>query len=94
MKRILAIVASRLACELARQKLHGKKAEAGKRPKPAPLAVILEREGGGASVLETATIDVIDDEARRLGVRAGQKVASACALASHLEIHRITYGEL
>ena len=60
MKRILAIVASRLACELARQKLQGKKAEAGKRPKPAPLAVILEREGGGASVLETATIDVID----------------------------------
>ncbi len=94
MKRILAIVASRLACELARQKLHGKKAEAGKRPKPAPLAVILEREGGGASVLETATIDVIDDEARRLGVRAGQKVIEASALASHLEIHRITYGEI
>ena len=49
MKRILAIVASRLACELARQKLNGKTAEAGKRPKLAPLAVILEREGGGAS---------------------------------------------
>jgi protein ImuB len=94
MKRILAIVASRLACELARQKLQGKKAEAGKRAKPAPLAVILEREGGGAPVLETATIDVIDDEARRLGVRVGQTVTSATALASHLEIHRITYGEI
>ncbi len=94
MKRILAIVASRLACELARQKVQGKKTEAGKRAKPAPLAVILEREGGGAPVLETATIDVIDDEARRLGVRAGQTVTSATALASHLEVHRITYGEI
>ena len=94
MKRILAIVASRLACELARQKREGKKAVAGKRPKPAPLAVILEREGGGAAVVETATIDVIDDEARRLGVRAGQKVVEASALASHLEIHRISYAEI
>ncbi|MEO7327448.1 MAG: DNA polymerase Y family protein, partial [Minicystis sp.] len=67
---------------------------AGKRPKPAPLAVILEREGGGAAVVETATIAVIDDEARRLGVRAGQKVVEASALASHLEIHRITYAEI
>ncbi len=94
MKRFVAIVAPRVACEIARQKIEGKRAEGGKRPKAAPLAVILERDGGGASGIETATIDVIDEEARRLGVRAGQKVAEASALAARLDIHRVTYGEL
>lgn len=90
MKRIVAIVLSRLACEIARQKL-GK--QGGGKP-GAPLGVILEREGEGAVELAGAVLDVVDDEARRLGVRPGQKVVEATALAAQLGVHRVTYDEL
>lgn len=96
MRRIAAIVVSRLACELARQKQSAQERAdlrgAASTPR-GPVAVILEPEGGAAA-LETATIDVVEDEARRLGVRAGQKVVEAAALAAHLQIHRVTYAEL
>jgi protein ImuB len=96
MRRVVAIVVSRLACEIARQKLRAQERVdlRGSAIAPrGPLAVILEPEGGGAA-LESATIDAVEDEARRLGVRPGQKVAPAAALVAHLQVHRVTYAEL
>ncbi|MEO7327486.1 MAG: DNA polymerase Y family protein, partial [Minicystis sp.] len=90
MKRIVAVVLSRLACEIARQKL-GKQ---GGGKSGAPLGVILEQGGAGEPTLATTVLDVVDDEARRLGVRPGQKVVEATALAAQLGVHRVTYDEL
>jgi protein ImuB len=95
MKRIVAIVASRLACEIAREKVRAAERAEGERPAPrGPFAVILEPDGGGSAAIEAATLDVVDDEARRLGVRPGQKVTEAAALAAHLQVHRVTYAEV
>src|SRR5437868_2930502 len=100
MKRILAVVVPQLACEIARMKrdaTKGAKAEGDKRSKAAPLAVVLEPDSKGdlgAPVLDTAVIDVASSEARRLGVRPGQKIIEGTINAAHLEVHRVTYGEL
>jgi protein ImuB len=88
MRRIAAIVAPELACELVRQKTP---ALAGTR---APLAVILEREGALAEPGGAAILDVVGEEARRYGVRVGQKVADASALVASLAVHRVTFVEL
>ncbi|MDC0683278.1 Y-family DNA polymerase [Sorangium atrum] len=97
-KRIVAIVLPQLACELVKQR--GPVSPSGK----APLAVILggdeERRAAAAPRPErepqapAAVIDVVDDEARRYGVRPGQKVVEAAALVAHLAIHRVTFAEI
>ncbi|WP_441288089.1 DinB/UmuC family translesion DNA polymerase [Sorangium sp. KYC3313] len=97
-RRIVAIVLPQLACELVKQR--GPVSPSGK----APLAVILggeeDRRAAPAPRPErepqapAAVIDVVDDEARRYGVRPGQKVVEAAALVAHLAIHRVTFAEI
>ncbi|MCC6552265.1 MAG: DNA polymerase Y family protein [Polyangiaceae bacterium] len=87
-RRIAAIVLPQLACELVRQR--GAISPSGK----APLAVILGEEGAQGADLSTAVIDLVDDEARRYGVRPGQRVVEAAALVAHLAVHRVTFGEI
>ncbi len=107
MRRIAAIVLPQLACEIVRQRPSFSRtpsepsAEPGNTPVSArpvasrgPLAVILDPGNGTEPVLETAVLDVVSDEARRLGVRPGQKVAEAAALAANLSVHRVTYNEI
>ena len=106
-RRIAAIVLPQLACELVRQR--GAGGPGGSQPDAAsrtPLGVILEpgdllsAPGEGASgrpgddVQATALLDVVDDEARRYGVRPGQRVTEAAALVAGLVVQRVTYGEL
>ncbi|WP_437870040.1 DinB/UmuC family translesion DNA polymerase [Sorangium sp. So ce363] len=97
-RRIVAIVLPQLACELVKQR--GPVSPSGK----APLAVILGGEEDRRAALASqperepqapaAVIDVVDDEARRYGVRPGQKVVEAAALVAHLAIHRVTFAEI
>lgn len=88
-RRIVAVVLPQLACEIARRKKIDAGAAAG-----GPIAVILEPDGGGAAVVETAAIDAVEDEARRYGVRPGQRVTEATALVASLVVCRVTYGEI
>ena len=89
MRRIVAIVLPQLACEIARRK----RAETGKGVE-GPIGVILEPDGTGATGIETAVLDAVEDEARRYGVRAGQRVTEAAALLARISVHRVTYGEI
>src|SRR4051794_37216217 len=95
MRRIVAIVLPQLACEIARRKRAEASAkEGGEAGGAAPIGVILERGGTGSAAVETAVLDAVEDEARRYGVRAGQRVTEAAALLARLVVQRITYGEL
>lgn len=97
-RRIVAMVLPQLACELVKQR--GPVSPSGK----APLAVILGGDEDRRAALAprserepqapAAVIDVVDDEARRYGVRPGQKVVEAAALVAHLAIHRVTFAEI
>jgi protein ImuB len=89
MRRIVAIVLPQLACEIARRK----RIEAGGHI-DGPLGVILEPDGGGSAAIETAVLDAVEDEARRYGVRPGQRVTEAAALLAKLVVLRVTHGEL
>lgn len=86
LRRIVAIVLPGLACELVRQRV----AVAG------PLGVVLVSLPTESSqeTPSTAALDAVDDEARRYGVRPGQRVAEAAALVGRLSVHRVTYAEL
>jgi protein ImuB len=84
MRRIVAIVLTHLACEIARQKA----AATG------PIGVVIEPSGVAAPVPPTATLDAVDDDARRYGVRPGQRVTEATALMAGLAVHRVTHAEL
>lgn len=89
MRRIVAIVLPQLACEIARRKrIDSGAATAG------PLGVILEPDAAGVAALETAVLDAVEDEARRYGVRPGQRVTEAAALVASLSVQRVTHGEL
>lgn len=94
-RRIAAIVLPQLACELVRQR--GAVSPSGR----APLAVILEESVHAVASVKgrepppaTAVIHVVDDEARRYGVRPGQRVAEASALVAHLAVHRTSFAEI
>ena len=89
MKRIVAIVLPQLACEIARRK----RIDAGVTPS-GPLGVILEPDAAGVAALETAVLDAVEDEARRYGVRPGQRVTEAAALLASLSVQRVTHGEI
>jgi protein ImuB len=85
-RRIAAVVLPALGCEIVRRRAGGVKG---------PLAVNLvpdERDRGEAP--PTAVLDLVDDEARRYGVRPGQKVVEAAALVATLAVRRVTYGAL
>ncbi len=97
MRRVAALVLPLLACEVVRQRASS--------PITGPLAVIVEPaanaeiegrgEGSAARPVEaTATLDLVDDEARRYGVRPGMKVTEACALVAGLSVHRVTLAEV
>jgi protein ImuB len=88
-RRIAAVVLPELACELVRQKVEAR----------GPLAVILEpaallAQGEHRPILGAASLDAVDVEARRYGVRAGQRVSEAAALVARLAIHRLSFEEL
>jgi protein ImuB len=89
MKRIAAIVLPQLACEIARRK----RTESGAAP-GGPIGVILEPDGAGPAPVETARLDAVEDEARRYGVRPGQRVTEAAALVASLTVCRVTHGEI
>lgn len=89
MRRIVAVVLPQLACEIARRKrIESGAVTAG------PIGVILEPDGAGPAALETAVLDAVEDEARRYGVRPGQRVTEAAALVASLTVCRVTYGEI
>ena len=88
-RRIAAVIAPFLACEVVRRR----EEIAG------PLAVIVDSSGVSATSDEqerpaTEPLDVVDEAARRFGVRPGQQAAEACALASRLAVRRITPTEI
>jgi protein ImuB len=84
-RRVAAIVLPDLACEIVRQRV----------PVSGPLGVIFEELGGStAAPPATAVLDAVDAEARRVGVKPGQRVVEASALAARLAVHRVTFDEL
>jgi protein ImuB len=92
-RRIVSIVLPALACELVRQRVQV----------DGPFGVVLAAladvgvEASPDHPVEepgVALLDAVDDEARKYGVRPGQRVAEAAALASRLSVHRVTYAEL
>lgn len=93
-RRVVAVVLPELGCELARaaRAATGSSREGAKRGAcELPLAVVVgdppsdERSPRGA-----VRLDVVSSEARRLGVRAGQTVAEAQALASGLLVEHVS----
>ena len=89
MRRIVAIVLPQLACEIARRKRTESSGRAG-----GPIGVLLEPDGAEPTELPSAVLDAVEDEARRYGVRPGQRVTEAAALLAGLSVQRVTYGEL
>ncbi len=99
-RRIVAIVLPKLACEIAKSRAEVK----------GPLAVIIEpvdSQSASQSLLpgfegnfapsrpkENAVIGAACEEARRYGVRAGQKVAEATALVARLNVLSVTFAEI
>jgi protein ImuB len=90
MRRVVAIVLPHLACEIARRK----RIEAGAPAQGGPIGVILDRDGASPSAIETAKLDAVEDEARRYGVRQGQRVTEATALVASLVVCHVTHGEI
>lgn len=85
MRRVAAIVLPDLACEIVRQRV----------PVNGPLGVIFEElVGSTAAPPVTAVLDAVDAGARELGVKPGQRVVEASALAARLAVHRVTFDEL
>jgi protein ImuB len=85
MRRVAALVLPLLACEVVRQRAPA--------PITGPLAVIALPEHA-AEFDATATLDLVDDEARRYGIRPGMKVTEACALVAGLSVQRVTFAEV
>lgn len=85
MRRTAAIVLPELACEIVRQRAFVS----------GPLGVIFEEVAGDTQAKAmTAKLDAVSEEARRLGVRPGQSVVEASALAARLAVHRVTFEEI
>ena len=101
-RRIAAIVLPKLACEIAKSRSpvkgplavlfeptsreavshRGQVALPGFEPAPRPVAK------------ESAVIGAVCDEARRYGVRPGQRVAEATALVARLHVLTVTFAEI
>lgn len=100
-RRIAAIVLPKLACEIA-------KSRAEVRGPLAILIEPASRDAIGRGqvslpgfetatrhpVKETAVIGAVCDEARRYGVRPGQRVAEATALVARLAVQAVSYAEI
>lgn len=84
MRRVAAIVLPDLLCEIARSRAEIL----------GPLGVILEDLSSGEPPPATAILDAVSEEARRLGVRRGQSVIEASALAARLSVQRVAYEEV
>lgn len=101
-RRIAAIVLPKLACEIAKSRApvmgplailiepsardmtgaRGQVALPGFEPAPRPV------------VKESAIIGAVCDEARRYGVRPGQRVAEATALVARLQVQAVSFAEI
>ncbi|MFT3769534.1 MAG: DNA polymerase Y family protein [Minicystis sp.] len=68
--------------------------QAGQGALRGPVGVILEPDGAGPAAIETAVLDAVEDDARRYGVRPGQRVTEAAALVASLVVCRVTHGEI
>lgn len=88
MKRVLAIVMPELACEIARYRSRSMTSDKG----APPIGAIIDR--GEKIETTTAVLDVVEEGAKRYGVRAGQRVVEAAALLSGLVIHRVALVEI
>lgn len=71
----------------------GRAAAADAEPASRPPGADAER-GRPSEVPPSAVLDVIDDEARRYGVRPGQKVTEATALVASLAVRFVTSAEI
>jgi hypothetical protein len=82
--RYAAVALEELAVEIARQRLHREGAGAS----DLPFAIVVSRPGGAvqgeASLLGNTRLTEVSSEARALGIRAGQTLASAKARRSTL----------
>jgi protein ImuB len=79
-------------CEIARERamIESPFGPGGMRPS-GPIGVVLIDEGDALrDEAPTATLDAVEDEARRFGVRPGMQVVEAAALVSRLMIVRVT----
>jgi protein ImuB len=103
MRRVAALVLPLLACEVVRQRASS--AVIGPLAVIVEPEANAEIEGGARPVGHetgprsrpvdaSATLDLVDDEARRYGVRPGMKVTEACALVAGLSVHRVTLAEV
>lgn len=90
-RRVLAIVLPHLACELVRQRSLDASDDSECSSPLGPLVVIYD---GRREDEATAQLDAVDDVAWRVGIRPGQKVVEASALASRLIVGHVTTAEL
>jgi protein ImuB len=103
MRRVACIALSQIRVEIAREREDRRDAKTPREEdllsgvlaswRPSPLAVVVARPGGTVKterdVLGNTRLDVVSREARALGVRERQTVASARAKCAELRVHVI-----
>lgn len=103
-RRIVAVVLPKLACELAKSRAEVKGPLAilldptlGRSPSDRGQVALPGFEQAAerpSYAKESAIIGAVCDEARRYGVRPGQKVAEATALVARLHVLTVTFAEI
>ncbi|MEZ4298259.1 MAG: DNA polymerase Y family protein [Polyangiaceae bacterium] len=105
-RRIVAIVLPKLACEIAKSRANVKgplailfdPSAAGpardRSPSAGQIALPGFEPAPRPAVKESAVIGAVCDEARRYGVRPGQRVAEATALVARLHVLSVTFAEI
>jgi nucleotidyltransferase/DNA polymerase involved in DNA repair len=87
MRRVACIALPEVRIEIARERISR---EDETRKKDVPLAVVVARPGGSVEterdILGNTRLDVVSQQARALGVRAGQTVAAARARCTELRV--------
>ncbi|MBK8253348.1 MAG: DNA polymerase Y family protein [Polyangiaceae bacterium] len=102
-RRIVAIVLPKLACEIAKSRAEVKgpiailfdPIGAPSRERSHHQMALFEPEfASRPTVKESAIIGAVSDEARRYGVRPGQRVTEATALVARLNVLTVTFAEI
>lgn len=102
-RRIVAIVLPKLACEIAQSRAEVKgpiailfdPIGAPSRERSHHQMALFEPEFASRPVVkESAIIGAVSDEARRYGVRPGQRVSEATALVARLNVLTVTFAEI